>query len=73
MDYAFARPRIFDYVFSQYREGARQFPDGFRDRQSPTLNPIADAMAQAMQSGELGSRTIFGNLRSNYGHWHTVM
>ena len=53
LDYALARPRIFDYVFSQYREGARQYPDGFRNRQSPTLNPVADAMAEAMQTGEL--------------------
>jgi AcrR family transcriptional regulator len=53
LDYAFARPRIFDFVFSRYREGARQFPEGFRDRQSPTLNPLADAMAEGMQSGEL--------------------
>lgn len=53
LDYAFARPRIFDFVFSRYREGARQFPEGFRDRQSPTLNPLADAMAEGMQTGEL--------------------
>jgi AcrR family transcriptional regulator len=59
LDYAFARPRIFDYVFSQYREGARQFPDGFRNRQSPTLNPIADAMAEAMQTGELKQDDIW--------------
>src|SRR5580704_12446299 len=48
LDYAFSRPRIFDFVFSQYREGARQFPEGFRNRQSPTLNPIADILAEAM-------------------------
>jgi AcrR family transcriptional regulator len=53
MDYAFARPRIFDYVFSTFREGARQYPEGFRSRQSPTLNPVADMLAEAMQSGEL--------------------
>jgi AcrR family transcriptional regulator len=59
LDYALARPRIFDYVFSQYREGARQYPDGFRNRQSPTLNPVADAMAEAMQTGELKQDDIW--------------
>jgi AcrR family transcriptional regulator len=48
IDYAFDRPRIFDYVFSQPRPGARRYPDDFRARRSPTLNPIADEVALAM-------------------------
>lgn len=53
LDYAFARARVFDYVFSKPREGARRFPEDFRGRQSPTLTPIADLAARAMAEGPL--------------------
>lgn len=53
IDYAFARARVFDFVFSKPREGARRFPDDFRDRQSPTLTPIADLAGKAMAEGYL--------------------
>lgn len=53
IDYALARPRVFDYVFSRPRAGARQFPKDFRARRSPTLNPVADAIAAAMKQGHL--------------------
>jgi AcrR family transcriptional regulator len=51
IDYAFDRPRIFDYVFAQPRPGARRYPEDFRARRSPTLNPIADAVRAAMHAG----------------------
>ncbi len=70
LDYAFARPRIFDYVFSQYREGARQFPEGFRNRQSPTLNPIADILAEAMQAGELKQDDVWEIALELWAHAH---
>jgi len=53
IDYAFDRPRIFDYVFAEPRPGARRYPDDFRARRSPTLNPIADAVRDAMHTGLL--------------------
>jgi AcrR family transcriptional regulator len=53
IDYAFDRPRIFDYVFSQPRSNARRYPDDFRAQRSPTLNAIADLVAKAMESGFL--------------------
>lgn len=53
LDYAFSRPRIFDYVFSNPRPDARRFPDDFRARRSPTLNPTADALALWMKKGRL--------------------
>jgi AcrR family transcriptional regulator len=49
IDYALAHPRIFDYVFSAPRPGARQFPRDFRARLSPTLNMIADAAADGIR------------------------
>jgi AcrR family transcriptional regulator len=51
IDYAFNRPRIFDYVFSQARPAARRYPEDFRERRSPTLNPIADQVTEAMGAG----------------------
>ena len=45
IDYAFAHPRIFEYVFASPRPGARRFPDDFRARRSPTLNPIFDIVS----------------------------
>ena len=53
IDYAFDRPRIFDYVFSQPRANARRYPDDFRAQRSPTLNAIADLVTQAMDAGFL--------------------
>ena len=53
IDYALAHPRIFDYVFSMPRPGARRFPKDFRARRSPTLNPTADLVSSWMKSGKL--------------------
>lgn len=53
MDYALTHPRIFDYVFSSPRPGARQFPDDFRARRSPTLNLVADAVHSWMKQKRL--------------------
>jgi AcrR family transcriptional regulator len=59
IDYAFDRPRIFDYVFSQPRPGARRYPEDFRARRSPTLNPIADAVRAAMRDGLLKKDNVW--------------
>lgn len=53
IDYALAHPRIFNYVFSAPRLGARRFPGDFRARRSPTLNLTADAVASWMKLGKL--------------------
>jgi AcrR family transcriptional regulator len=70
MDYAFAHPRIFDYVFSSPRPGARRFPDDFRARRSPTLNPIADALASWMKSGELRCDDVWELALQLWAHTH---
>jgi AcrR family transcriptional regulator len=51
LDFALSRPQVFDYVFSQPREGARRFPRDFVERKSPTFNALADLVAEAMRSG----------------------
>jgi AcrR family transcriptional regulator len=50
LDFAFSRPRVFDYVFSQPREGARRFPDDFRERRSPTFNALMDLVDEAIRA-----------------------
>lgn len=70
ISYAFDRPRIFDYVFSQPRPNARRYPDDFRARRSPTLNPIADLVAQAMESGYLRRDDVWEIALELWAHTH---
>lgn len=49
--FAFDRPRVFDFIFSQPRPGARRYPRDFRARRSPTLNRLADAVSAGMDAG----------------------
>lgn len=51
VDYAFAHPRVFDFVFSRHRDDARRFPDDFRAGRSPTLNIVAETVSEAMKAG----------------------
>lgn len=70
MSYAFDHPRIFDYVFSQPRPKARRYPDDFRARRSPTANPIADLVAQAMESGLLKRDDVWEIALELWAHAH---
>jgi len=70
LDYAFARPHIFDYVFSNQRPHARRFPDDFRARQSPTLNPLADAVAKWMEEGGLKKDDVWEVALELWAHAH---
>jgi Tetracyclin repressor-like, C-terminal domain len=51
LDYAFEKPRLFALMFLTKREGARQYPEDFRARRSPTANVSADVIARAMETG----------------------
>jgi AcrR family transcriptional regulator len=53
LDYALQHPHLFDYSFSVPRGDARRFPEDFRARRSPTLNVIADLLAEGMRRGLL--------------------
>lgn len=70
IDYAFARPHVFDYVFSKPRPDARRFPDDFRNRRSPTLNPIADSVAHWIQSGKLKRDDVWEVALELWAHTH---
>jgi AcrR family transcriptional regulator len=70
LDYALSRPEIFDYVFSKPREGARRFPDDFRARHSPTLNPLADAVVKWMDEGLIERDDIWEVTLELWAHVH---
>jgi AcrR family transcriptional regulator len=70
IDYAFAHPRIFDYVFSEPRPGARRFPADFRARRSPTLNPVADLLHKAMEAGYLKQDDVWELAMELWAHTH---
>jgi AcrR family transcriptional regulator len=53
LDHAMDNPRLFELMFLARREGARQYPRDFKDRQSPTATLMADIIAAAMREGEL--------------------
>jgi AcrR family transcriptional regulator len=50
LDQAFDSPRLFELMFLTKREGARQYPEDFRMRRSPTANVSADVIARAMET-----------------------
>jgi AcrR family transcriptional regulator len=53
LDHAFDNPWLFELMFLTKREGARQYPEDFRARRSPTANVSADVIARAMETGYL--------------------
>lgn len=50
LDHAFNHPRLFELMFLTKREGARQYPQDFQKRRSPTANVSADVIAHAMET-----------------------
>jgi AcrR family transcriptional regulator len=70
VDYAFVQPRVFDFVFSRVRPGARQFPKDFRARKSPTLNPVADMLAAQMEKGNLKKDDVWEVAFALWAHVH---
>lgn len=59
IDYAMRHPRLFDYCFSKERPDARRFPDDFKARLSPTMNPLADGIQASMDAGALRKDDAF--------------
>jgi len=51
VDFALTRPRVFDYIFTEPRAGARRFPEDFEERKSATFNSLADLCAEAVRCG----------------------
>lgn len=53
LDYALEKPRLFELMFLEPREGARQFPQDFKAGLSPTANPTARVLKEGMETGFL--------------------
>jgi AcrR family transcriptional regulator len=53
LDYALENPRLFELMFLEPREGARQFPKDFKEGRSPTANPTAEVLKEGMTAGFL--------------------
>lgn len=70
LDYALTRPQIFDYVFSKPRKDARRYPDDFRARRSPTLTPLADAVAKWMDDGVMQRDDVWEVTLELWAHAH---
>ena len=51
LDFGLGKPRLFELMFLQRREGARQFPADFREGKSPTAKFSAEALAAGMKEG----------------------
>jgi AcrR family transcriptional regulator len=70
IDYALARPRLFDYVFARPRTGARRYPADFRARKSPTLNVIADELSEGIRTGDLRKADVWEIAFGLWAHVH---
>jgi AcrR family transcriptional regulator len=51
LDFALEKPRLFELMFLQRREGARQFPEDFRAGKSPTARFAVEALEAGMKQG----------------------
>jgi AcrR family transcriptional regulator len=59
LDHAFDNPKLFELMFLAKREGARQYPEEFRTRRSPTANVSADVISRAMETGYLSKDDVW--------------
>lgn len=73
LDYALEHPHLFDHAFSVRRDDARRFPEDFRARQSPTLNVVADAVAEGMRLGVLKQDDPWDVAMSLWAHAHGLV
>lgn len=73
LDYALAHPYLFDHAFSVRREGARKFPEDFRKRLSPTLNVVADTVAEGMRAKVLREDDPWDVAMTIWAHVHGLI
>src|SRR6185437_2398250 len=66
-------PHLFDHAFSTRRDDARRFPEDFRARQSPTLNVVADAVAEGMRLGVLKRDDPWDVAMTLWAHSHGLI
>ncbi|MDO1528581.1 TetR/AcrR family transcriptional regulator [Fulvimonas sp. R45] len=73
LDYALAHPHLFDHAFSMRRDDARRYPEDFRARRSPTLNVVADTLAEGMREGVLRRDDPWDVAMTLWAHTHGLV
>lgn len=73
LDYALIHPHLFDHAFSLRRDDARRYPEDFRERQSPTLTIIADAIVEGMRQGVLRQDDPWDVAMTLWAHSHGLI
>jgi len=73
LDYALQHPHLFDHAFSARRDDARRFPEDFHSRRSPTLNVVADTVAEGMRLGVLKQDDPWDVAMSLWAHAHGLI
>jgi AcrR family transcriptional regulator len=51
LKYALQKPQLFELMFLKPREGARQYPDDFKAKRSPTANLMAEMIQEGINTG----------------------
>ncbi len=73
LDYALEHPHLFEHAFATRRDDARRFPEDFRERRSPTLNVVADALMEGMREGVLRQDDPWDAAMSLWAHGHGLI
>ncbi|HJR11907.1 MAG TPA: TetR/AcrR family transcriptional regulator [Rhodanobacteraceae bacterium] len=73
LDYALEHPHLFDHAFAVQRDDARQFPDDFRARKSPSFNIAVDAIAEGMRQGVLKKDDPYAVCMTLTAHQHGLI
>ncbi|MBB5958132.1 AcrR family transcriptional regulator [Saccharothrix tamanrassetensis] len=53
LDFALGKPNLYRFVVTERRDGARRFPEDFREGGSPTFGPVLDAVVRGVEDGVL--------------------
>jgi AcrR family transcriptional regulator len=73
LDYALTHPHLFDHAFSVRRDDARQYPEDFHTRRSPTFNVALDAVIEGMAAGVLKQDDPHDVTMSLWAHQHGLI
>jgi AcrR family transcriptional regulator len=53
LDFALGKPNLYTFLMTERRDGARRFPEDFRESGSPAFAPVVEAVEQGMREGVL--------------------
>jgi AcrR family transcriptional regulator len=59
LDFALGQPHLYDLVFTDRREGARRWPEDFRAGGSPSMNVVAQTLADGIHQGVLPDQDVW--------------